>query len=103
MRELENCIERAVALSRSSELTVEDLPEKIQRFELVPPASAPEEPDPIGSLFDAEMRHVLRAVDFLGGDKTRAAILLGIDRRTLYRRLERYEAKKARASATKRG
>jgi len=35
------------------------------------------------------MRHVLRAVDFLGGDKTRAATLLGIDRRTLYRRLGR--------------
>jgi DNA-binding NtrC family response regulator len=42
------------------------------------------------------MRHVLRAVEFFGGDKTRAATALRIDRRTLYRRLERYEAMKTR-------
>ncbi len=105
VRELENCVARAVALSRSAELTVKDLPEKIQRFELaeVTPAERPSEPaEPIGSLFDAEMRHVLRAVKLLGGDKTRAATLLGIDRRTLYRRLERYEATKAGSPIPKR-
>jgi two-component system response regulator HydG len=100
VRELENCMARAVALSGSAELTLADLPEKIQRFELAEDllaASLPEETAPIGSLFDAEMRHVLRAVEFFGGDKARAATLLRIDRRTLYRRLERYEAIKARA------
>jgi len=99
VRELQNCIARAVALSHCAELSLADLPEKIQRFELAEdsPASVPDETDPIGSLFDAEMRHVLRAIEFVGGDKARAARLLRIDRRTLYRRLERYEALKARA------
>jgi DNA-binding NtrC family response regulator len=99
VRELENCVARAVALSGSAELTVADLPERIQRFEVaehLPPGSRPHEVVPIDSLFDAEMRHVLRAVEFFGGDKTRAATALRIDRRTLYRRLERYEAMKTR-------
>jgi len=92
VRELENCIARAVALSRSARLTVADLPEKVQRPELArdAPPTASAEPEPIESLFDAERRHVLRTIELVGGDKTRAAAVLKIDRRTLYRRLERY-------------
>ena len=96
VRELENCIERAVALARHNELMVEDLPERIQLFEPTrqPAGSAPSSTavatDSGGSLFDVERSHVLRAVEQFGGNKTRAALQLGIDRRTLYRRLERY-------------
>jgi two-component system response regulator HydG len=93
VRELENCMERAVALARADELTVDDLPERIRQFK--PSASERLPSDvPAGevtSLFDAERDHVLRAVEQFGGNKTRAAAILGIDRRTLYRRLERYE------------
>jgi len=95
VRELENCMERALALAPQDELAVADLPEKIQLFEpqgvarLLAVAAGVET---AGSLFDAERSHVLRVVQQLGGNKTRAAALLGIDRRTLYRRLQLYEA-----------
>ena len=93
VRELENCVERAVALSRSDQLTLEDLPERIRLFQPIvcaqPSGDVPA--GDVASLFDAERDHVLRAVQQFGGNKTRAAAILGIDRRTLYRRLERYE------------
>jgi DNA-binding NtrC family response regulator len=94
VRELENCMERALALTRHSLLMIEDLPEKVRRCETrAEQASAALGPgmEPVSSLFEAERNHVLRTVRELGGNKTRAAALLGIDRRTLYRRLQRYE------------
>jgi two-component system response regulator HydG len=94
VRELENCIERAVALARSDELAVDDLPDRIRDFR-APFAALPlcegVTPTDVTSLFDAEREHVLKAVEQFGGNKTRAAAILGIDRRTLYRRLVRYE------------
>ncbi len=95
VRELENCMERALALTRQAELAVADLPERIQLYE--PPGvervlAVAAGVESAGSLFDAERSHVLRTVEQLGGNKTRAAALLGIDRRTLYRRLQLYEA-----------
>jgi DNA-binding NtrC family response regulator len=94
VRELENCIERAVALARSDELTVDDLPDRIRDFRAAfaaPPLRDGVAPTDVTSLFDAEREHVLKAVEQFGGNKTRAAAILGIDRRTLYRRLVRYE------------
>jgi two-component system response regulator HydG len=96
VRELENCMQRALALAPQDEVAVTDLPERIQLFE-----TRGLEPQPAGvtagiergaSLFDAERSHVLRTVQLLDGNKTRAAALLGIDRRTLYRRLRLYAA-----------
>lgn len=98
VRELENCMERAVALARTDELTLEDLPERI-RQSVKPNASdgvpSDAQQSELTSLFDAEREHVLKAVEQFGGNKTRAAMLLGIDRRTLHRRLERYETKRS--------
>ena len=94
VRELENCVERALALSKHDELTLEDLPDNIHLSEprddepLAPTLAEPAKPS---SLFDAERSHVLRALTEAGGNKTRAAERLGIDRRTLHRRLRRYE------------
>jgi DNA-binding NtrC family response regulator len=99
VRELENCMERAVALARSEELTVDDLPERIRVFRAasgaLPLVEGVTDSGDVSSLFDAEREHVLRAVEQFGGNKTRAAAILGIDRRTLYRRLERYEAERS--------
>jgi two-component system, NtrC family, response regulator HydG len=92
VRELENCVERAVVMTRTNEILVQDLPEKIQLFKPVGAEIFELEvgPEGLGSLFDAERSHVLRAVREVGGNKTRAAQVLGIDRRTLHRRLRLY-------------
>ena len=93
VRELENCIERAVAMAPSEELTVEDLPNKIRLFDGKYAVPVEDEPDPgVVSLLEVERRHILRTLKQLGGNKMRTAELLGIDRRTLYRRLQQYKS-----------
>jgi two-component system response regulator HydG len=93
VRELENCIEQAVAMARLDKLTVSDLPEKIQFPDASYEAPLKNDRDPdVLPLVELERRHILRALKLLGGNKARAAELLGIDRSTLYRHLERYEA-----------
>jgi two-component system, NtrC family, response regulator AtoC len=90
VRELRNCIERAVALAAGEELLVDDLPEKVreqQRAELVLPSSQPDELVPME---EVERRYILRVLETLGGNKRQAAKILGFDRRTLYRKLEKY-------------
>jgi two-component system response regulator HydG len=94
VRELENCIERAVAMATFSEIGLEDLPDKIRQFrstQLVIDTGNPEEFLPLEEM---ERRYVHRALAAVGGNKTQAARVLGIDRRSLYRRLERLDNKK---------
>jgi two-component system response regulator HydG len=98
VRELENCIEHATALSRSDEITMADLPDRIRLFDM--PDEMPQTrrnnvytgdgAANVIRLSELERRYVLRAVEVLGGNKTRAAECLGIDRRTLHRRLHEY-------------
>ncbi|PRQ05410.1 sigma-54-dependent transcriptional regulator [Enhygromyxa salina] len=91
VRELENCMERAVALARYDELTVADLPDKVthyERGEMVIHAAEPEELITLAELEGRYIRRVLQAVD---GNKSRAAEVLGLARRTLYRRLGRLD------------
>ena len=87
IRELENCIERAVALCRLDEITINDLPPKLLTeapSQLVIPTSSLDELTTIDELSQRYVRQVLAAVH---GNKTQAARILGIDRRSLYRRL----------------
>jgi two-component system response regulator HydG len=93
---LENCIERAVALARFDHLTVEDLPEKIRAYRADRFVMAANEVDEIISLDEIERRYIIRVIKMLNGNKARAAQLLGLDRRTLYRKLERYEGRISR-------
>jgi two-component system response regulator HydG len=90
VRELENCIERAVALSEHDRIMVDDLPEKVRMARRAPAPVVGEEPSEILTLEEVERRHILRVCELTGGNKARAARLLGLDRATLYRRLERY-------------
>jgi DNA-binding NtrC family response regulator len=90
VRELENCIERAVALARFDQVSAEDLPEKVRAFSPTRVAPVAEETSEILTLDELERRYILRAIKILGGNRSRAATLLGLDRRTLYRRLEKY-------------
>jgi two-component system response regulator AtoC len=88
VRELQNSIERAVALTRFGELTVDDLPEKVRAYrptEVPVPGVAVDE---VLSLDEVERRYVQRVLAQLNGNKTLAAKLLGVNRRSLYRRLE---------------
>jgi two-component system response regulator HydG len=89
VRELENSIERAVALSRLDTLSVEDLPRKIVEFRPSNVSAAVDDGTELLSLEELENRYVRKVLALVGGNKTRAAQILGIDRRSLYRRLER--------------
>ncbi len=88
VRELQNSIERAVALTEFEQLTLEDLPEKVkQRRPSEAQAGGAEELLPLD---EVERRHILRVLRALNGHRTQAAQVLGLDRKTLYRKLERY-------------
>ena len=91
VRELENCLDGAVALARSGRIEMDDLPQKVREFrpdKFVVSANQPEE---IVTIDELERRYILRVLSLVGGNKSRAAQVLGFDRRTLYRKLERYQ------------
>ena len=88
VRELQHVVERAVALSSSGMILADDLPTEIRAETLAPP----ELPKTRMTLDELKRWYVNRALEETGGNKVRAAELLGIDRRTLYRILERDDA-----------
>jgi len=88
VRELENCMERAVALTRLSDITVDDLPERIRDHQTARLVIAGDDPTELVTLSEMERRYVRRVLAACSGNKTQAAKVLGIDRRSLYRRLE---------------
>src|ERR1044071_9958905 len=88
VRELENCMERAVALCRLDEITVDDLPSKGQEQQSSKIVITTESPGELITLHEMERRYVRQVLTAVGGNKTHAARILGIDRRSLYRRLE---------------
>src|SRR5207249_5423245 len=86
-RELENALERALVLGHDDVLWVEDLPDTV-RPRHVAPASVPGgAPRPLS---EVEREHILRTLREMRGNKAAAARLLGLDRKTLYRKLELY-------------
>jgi two-component system response regulator HydG len=90
VRELQNCMERAVALARFDQLTVDDLPEKIRNYKRSHVVVAGDDPSELVPLEEVERRYILRVLEAVRGNKTAAAQVLGLDRKTLYRKLERY-------------
>jgi len=90
VRELENAIERAVTLTRFDRITVEDLPERISAYQSTRINPIDVDAEQVLPLEELEKRYIERVLKVVGGNKTRAARLLGLDRRTLYRKLERY-------------
>jgi len=85
VRELENAIERAVALSSSELIMPEDLPASPSQDA----SAAPAMPNARMSLDAMKQWYVSKVLDEVGGNKMRAAEMLGIDRGTLYRILKR--------------
>lgn len=92
IRELRNVIERAVALTRFDTLAVDDLPGKIRDYKSSQVIIAGNDPSELISLEDVERRYIRHVLETLGGNKTNAARVLGLDRKTLYRKLRQYGA-----------
>jgi two-component system response regulator HydG len=90
VRELRNCIERAVALTRFDLIGVDDLPEKVKRYEAQHVLVASNDFDSLVSLEEVERRYILRVMQAAGGNKSIAARKLGLSRKTLYRKLADY-------------
>ena len=99
VRELENVVQRAITLNRGGRITVEDLPATVLNKEEAnsnPPittatqANLPESGSRIQTIAELERQHLIRVLEFTGGNRKRAAELLGINRRTLYRMAERF-------------
>ena len=91
VRELENCLERGVTLARFDQLTVDDLPDKIRNFKPTSFVVAADDPTEVVTLEELERRYIARVLSLVGGNKSQAAQMLGVDRRTLYRKLARYQ------------
>ncbi|MEX1361991.1 MAG: sigma-54 dependent transcriptional regulator [Nannocystaceae bacterium] len=91
VRELRNCMERAVALTRYTDVQVEDLPERVSKYRRSHVVIASDDPTELVPLEEVERRYILRVVETVGGNKTMASKILGLDRKTLYRKLERYK------------
>ena len=95
VRELENVIERAITLKRDGPITAADLGSLVldnerADFAPAPVVSAGADPTRIQTLDELERDHLTRVLTITAGNKKRAAELLGINRRTLYRMLERF-------------
>jgi DNA-binding NtrC family response regulator len=85
VRELENTIERLVVFSRG-EIDVGDLPAAV----IAAPTLREQLFDGLPTLDELERRYLLHVLQEVGGNRSRAAETLGIDRRTLYRMAERF-------------
>jgi DNA-binding NtrC family response regulator len=92
VRELENTIEHAAAVCAERLITINDLPQRIVERAAPPtqPGTSPSVSliDDRPNLAELERRYVQLILSESGGNKSRAAELLGIDRRTIYRYLE---------------
>ncbi len=89
VRELQNALEHAVVLTRGSTVDPTALPERITRRKKEPLVADRTQPNP--SLDVIERAYIMWVLQAEGGNKTRAAEVLGIDPSTLYRKLSRYE------------
>jgi len=113
VRELENVVERAVALVEGPMIRVDDLPPLLATSAARRPAEAQSaqaadvEADPFTAalargltLAELERDYIMKVLAAEGGNKTRAAQRLGLDRKTLYRKLEEYNASGAAGSGS---
>ena len=105
VRELEKAIERAVIIASGRQIELDDLPEAVSQQAFAAFAQARQERAraagegrsigieiELPSSMDEVEQHVITAtLDYTNGDKSRAAKLLNIGRKTLYRKLEQYE------------
>jgi len=96
VRELRNAVARAAIISRGSLILPEDLPEAVRASAARPCAAASAHPDEakssvlVGDMETIQKQAILEALDKTDGNKTKAAKILGISRRTLIYKLRSY-------------
>ncbi len=86
VRELENLIERAVTLGNGQQLDLDDLPQEVREVAL----GAEQERERQPTLEERECEYIKQVLEQTGGNKTRAAQILGIDRVSLWRKIKKF-------------
>jgi transcriptional regulator with GAF, ATPase, and Fis domain len=86
VRELENAMERAVIIAQGRMIAIDDLPHAVKGAE----ASKTIEVEVGATIDEVEKRVILQTLVYTRGDRSRAAQILGIGRKTLYRKLQQY-------------
>ncbi len=89
VRELENAVERAAVLTKADTIPLSAIPDKVTQRRAEPLVA--ERPRANPTLDVVERAYITWVLQSEGGNKTRAADVLGIDPSTLYRKLSRYE------------
>jgi len=89
IRELENCLERGVIMARGEIIAPADLPPQIQALSQAKEGQGFGFPSGI-SLQEVEKALILKTLEDTGGNRSRAAEILGINRRTLQNKLKEY-------------
>lgn len=92
VRELENAIERALILARGERITPADL---LYYGPLIKPEKAAND---LSALAEVEKEHIARALHYHAGNRSAAAKTLGIDRKTLWRKIQVYGLDNGRSS-----
>lgn len=93
IRELENTIERAVALANTTRIDIDDLPAELLNPNASPqkaPTNTTLSESSNASLEELEKQHIIKTLIQVKYNKSKAAELLGIDRATLYRKAQKY-------------
>ncbi|MFN7931428.1 MAG: sigma-54 dependent transcriptional regulator [Blastocatellia bacterium] len=91
VRELENALERAVAFAEGASIAPEDLPQRV-RTNGSTAALLARSSEQAMTLREVEREYILDILRRTGGNKLKASQMLGLDRKTLYRKLEEYQA-----------
>jgi DNA-binding NtrC family response regulator len=95
VRELRNAVEHAVALTHFEKIIPEDLPEKIRLFRNDYILLGAQDPMELISMEEMERRYIMYVLKTTGNNRTLTARILQVDRKTLYRKLQRYEEQEA--------
>ncbi|MBM9614367.1 sigma-54-dependent Fis family transcriptional regulator [Desulfobulbus rhabdoformis] len=91
VRELRNAMEHAVALTLYDKIVVDDLPEKIRVADQEHFLLSSKDPSELITLEEMERRYIMYVLENTQGNRTLAARIMGVDRKTLYRKLQRYK------------
>ena len=95
IRELENVIGNACMMADGRFIDINDLPERLRELQKDYPLTD----EALFSLQEAQRRHIVRVLERVGGNKLRAARILGVGRNTIYKLLSRMKLEEQNISA----